>query len=323
MLTPENNKLNPEQNAPSSNNLINKIKGNLTRTPKNNKKNSKKRYSVMGGNTQNQNRSKAMDFNIDMTELDSVNEKIEFQNNQSRLNLSLDLNNLRKISKSQSGKTICSLISTGKRTNLLPPSITNPIPTRKSSKSKSVKLKTNSQEHPTTTTPNKEDTINYWKKNNETPVPSFPIKTLNISVKGSFSSVTSLSEPSDIKSSDEISKKLNNTESQDYLIGLFLGMFFNVFGVLILCCQRKRKKSIEGAVHGAVISGLVFVFMIHTFYIHRFVDESAETNQAIKGNLADIDNLFTKDKGVDVDVKVNSQESGGITDNKAPDKFNI
>jgi hypothetical protein len=324
MLSPENNKLNSEKKSSKSKNLLSKIKGNLTRTPTNKKKNIKKRFSVMEGINKQTNRVNQMTFNIDMTELDSVNENAEHLNNQSKMNLSLDLNALRKKSKNSSGKTICSFISAGRKGPFTKP----PIPTNyhshsKSAKTKSLKLKNEFKEFTTNSASNKEEAIKYWKDNSNAPDFSFPIKTKNISIKGSFSSVTSLSEPSEhIKSSDEISKKISNTESQDYLIGLFLGMFFNVFGILILCCQRKRKKSIEGAVHGAVISGLVFVFMIHTIYIHKFIDDSVKTNEAIKKNWAINDIPLIKDPA---QSKENShpQVKKEPAENKSPDKLNI
>ena len=90
-----------------------------------------------------------------------------------------------------------------------------------------------------------------------------------------FSSVTSLSGRSQDSETLKKPKKKQTLEVdiQDYVIGFILGISLNLFGILLICLCARKTKTIKGGIHGAVISGLIFVFIIHGVYVHRIFKE--------------------------------------------------
>lgn len=260
-----------------------------------------------------------------MTELNSIDENIEYAKEKERMNMSLDVNGIHLRSSSTSQGSNLSFISVGRRRPAIkPPPTSHRVSQSKSEHSGSLGAMESEAIKSTFSSLSKKRKGTVHKHNRKFSTGSFPIKTKNISVPGSFSSVTSLSEDSQRnKSSEESSKKSKNTENFDYVMGLFLGLFFNIFGVLILCCQRRRKKRIEGAVHGAVISGLVLVFMIHTICIHSFMNDSLQLSQSMKNKMDSIEKLNPKDLDVLKTSELDTRKDPDSNVVKSKDRINI
>ena len=291
MLMPGKSNSDSQKNSPDSNNMISQMKKSLTkttRTPVNKKINKKTRYSTANKFTVlNRNKNRQFDLTIkEHSPNDFDSNKIEDKLNLSlnlkkidldSLNLEAENDNLTFISMRKNIKKTVPPPTSGKVSDEIIQSLdlTNSLMKRNPSVS--------------------DGSSAFFRKKKKI---NSKIVTKNISIRNSFSSVTSLSEESFTKlSSQDEYKKRQEDENQDYIVGFFLGIFFNIFGVLLICCQKRKKKRIEGAVHGAVISGLVILFLIHTVCVHNFLNDSNEIPK--DENL----NQINKDNSENVETK--------------------
>ena len=79
-------------------------------------------------------------------------------------------------------------------------------------------------------------------------------------------STVSISIKDNQTDSSEIDSLENDSKEgtyNDFFKGFLCGLFLNILGIVIVCFCFKFKKTIQGVIHGSIISTLFLVFVFH------------------------------------------------------------
>ena len=92
-------------------------------------------------------------------------------------------------------------------------------------------------------------------------------------------------------SSDNL--KEDDEDISDYVVGFVCGFLLSIFGVLIMLFCSKKKRRCEGATHGMIVSGILFITIFNGYFLSVIKDLAkgqVEKDHHILGQGNSIDN---------------------------------